>query len=197
MPCLNETARDSFIRGLAACIRDEGDSLSDIVHRLKIELSRPDDPGRAIFPVPHEERHQQGRLRELIDNNWALRLDESVLKRMARRERAVIWMGNTDMLCTFVNQAWQDLCGRKSQDGLGDGWSINVHPEDIDACFDSYRSAFNARRPYHLKFRIRRADGKYIWIIDHGIPRFSSGGTFEGYIGTTHVLAECAMPEVA
>ncbi len=35
-----------------------------------------------------------------------------------------------------------------------------------------------------MEYRLRRNDGEYCWVLDHGVPRFEADGTFLGYIGT-------------
>jgi PAS domain S-box-containing protein len=35
-----------------------------------------------------------------------------------------------------------------------------------------------------MEYRLRRSDGAYRWILDNGVPRFESDGTFLGYIGS-------------
>jgi diguanylate cyclase (GGDEF)-like protein/PAS domain S-box-containing protein len=50
-------------------------------------------------------------------------------------------------------------------------------------CFDTYSSAFDARREFRMEYRLRRYDGEYRWIADHGVPRFDGTGVFLGYIG--------------
>jgi C4-dicarboxylate-specific signal transduction histidine kinase len=36
-----------------------------------------------------------------------------------------------------------------------------------------------------MEFRLRGADGQYRWFLDHGVPIYSFGGEFLGYIGTS------------
>jgi signal transduction histidine kinase len=35
-----------------------------------------------------------------------------------------------------------------------------------------------------MEYRLRRYDGEYHWILDYGVPRFETDGTFCGYIGS-------------
>jgi phosphoglycerate-specific signal transduction histidine kinase len=45
-------------------------------------------------------------------------------------------------------------------------------------------SNFNARRPFTMEYRLRRADGEYRWVLGSGVPRYTSEGEFAGYIGS-------------
>src|SRR5262249_4146099 len=45
-------------------------------------------------------------------------------------------------------------------------------------------SSFAARTAFQLECRLRRSDGQYRLILCKGVPRFTPGGIFAGYIGS-------------
>jgi PAS domain S-box-containing protein len=113
----------------------------------------------------------------------------------------MIWMGGTDKLCTYVNQPWLEFTGRPLEAELGNGWVEGVHKEDLKRTLETYFQAFDQRQSFEVEYRIRRNDGEYRWILDTGVPRFNTDGSFAGYIGscldiTDRKLAEDALATV-
>jgi PAS domain S-box-containing protein len=41
-----------------------------------------------------------------------------------------------------------------------------------------------------MEYRLRRADGMYRWLLDTGVPRFTAGNVFHGYIGSCIDITE-------
>src|SRR5262249_6729142 len=62
--------------------------------------------------------------------------------------------------------------------------------EDYDCCLETYNASCDAREPFKMEYRLRRHDGEYRWILDHGIPRYSPGGDFLGCIGSCIDITE-------
>jgi two-component sensor histidine kinase len=46
-----------------------------------------------------------------------------------------------------------------------------------------------------MEYRLRRADGVFRWILDQGVPRYGSDGSFEGFIGSCIDITD--MREIA
>ena len=66
---------------------------------------------------------------------------------------------------------------------LGNGWSDGIHPEDLEDSLKTYGSAFDAREPFVMQYRLRDHDGQYRWVTDRGVPRYGPRGNFRGYVG--------------
>jgi PAS domain S-box-containing protein len=113
-----------------------------------------------------------------------IRESEERFRLMAETTPVMVWMSGPDKLCTYVNNHWIGFTGRPLERQLGDGWSEGVHPDDFQRCLHTYREAFDARQGFRMEYRLQRFDGEYRWILDTGVPRFGSDGSFEGYIGS-------------
>ena len=115
---------------------------------------------------------------------------EERFRHMADTAPVLIWVADTNKLCTFFNKPWLDYTGRTLEQELGDGWSQGVHPDDLDRCIATYSGAFDARRPFRMEYRLRQAGGEYQWVLDQGVPRFTPAGIFTGYIGSCIDISE-------
>jgi PAS domain S-box-containing protein len=108
---------------------------------------------------------------------------KTLISQVADSAPSLIWLSGTDALCTWFNKPWLDFRGRTMEQEMGNGWAEGVHREDFDRCLEIYLSNFEARTPFQMEYRLRRADGEFRWLLDHGVPRFSEDGNFLGFIG--------------
>jgi PAS domain S-box-containing protein len=114
----------------------------------------------------------------------ALRESEERFRLMADTVPVLVWRADTANLCDFVNRPWLEFTGRTMEQESGNGWTEGVWPADLDRCLSTCVAALNARQSFRMEFRLRRADGAYRWVLDTGVPRYGSDGSFAGYIGS-------------
>jgi PAS domain S-box-containing protein len=115
---------------------------------------------------------------------------EERFRQMADSAPVLIWVAGTDKLCTYFNKPWLDFTGRTMEQELGNGWAASVHPDDLRRCVDTYTESFDRREEFKMEYRLRRHDGQYRWVLDHGVPRFASAHEFAGYIGSCVDITE-------
>jgi PAS domain S-box-containing protein len=109
---------------------------------------------------------------------------EQLFRAMADAVPAMIWIARADQSCEFVNRRWLEFTGRTLEQECGSGWAEGVHPDDRARCEGTFNSAFAARRPFEVKYRLRDHHGAHRWIRDQGAPRFAANGEFVGFIGS-------------
>ncbi len=139
----------------------------------------------AIYRDITERRLAEERLRE----------SEARFQVMADTAPVLIWMTGPDGLCNYFNKPWLEFTGRTTEQEIGTGWIQGVHPDDVQGCFDGFLPAFHARKPFRMKYRLRRADGEYRWIMESGIPRYTGAGEFAGYIGSNIDITDLKRAE--
>jgi PAS domain S-box-containing protein len=120
----------------------------------------------------------------------AIRESEERFRLITNAAPVMIWMSGVDKLCIYFNQPWLEFTGRSLEEEAGNGWAEGVWPEDLGRCLETYTKAFDRREPFRMEYRLRRHDGEYRWILDHGVPRFNPDGSFAGYIGSCVDITE-------
>lgn len=114
----------------------------------------------------------------------ALRESEERFRTMANAAPVLIWTSNVKKQADYFNKSWLDFTGRSFDQELGAGWAQGVHPDDLGDVMKTFNESHDRRVAFEMQFRMRRADGDYRWVIDHGVPRFSPDGAFQGFIGS-------------
>ncbi len=129
------------------------------------------------------------------EEKQALQESGELLRSIMDTAPVMIWMSGVDKLCTYFNRPKLQFTGRSLDSVLGNGWTECVHPEDLGRCGDISTKAFDIRDPFAMEFRFRRYDGEYRWILSSGVPRFTAGGSFVGYIGSAIDVTERKLAE--
>ena len=123
----------------------------------------------------------------------ALRESEERFRLLADSAPIMIWMGDAEGQWRYFNRTWLEFVGLTTEEAAGTAWMRNLHPDDQENCQIIYRDSFSGHTSYTMEYRIRRANGRYHWVMEKGAPRFSHSGAFLGFIGSAvdmHVRKE-------
>ena len=88
---------------------------------------------------------------------------------------------------TYVSPQVESMLGHPQQDWMmTDLWESSKHPDDAEGVMDVARRVAQTGDAYSHEYRMRRADGTYLWIRDEGrlLARSNDGrpGVFQGII---------------
>jgi PAS domain S-box-containing protein len=122
--------------------------------------------------------------------NEKLLESEARFRNLADTAPVMIWMTDDSNQCNYCNKRWLEFTGRKIEQEFGYGWMDFIHPEDKSNYIDKFALSFNLKEGFNSEFRFRRWDSEYRWILNTGIPRFTSDGSFLGYIGSCIDITE-------
>ena len=113
----------------------------------------------------------------------ALRESEERFRHLANRAPVGIWVMGPNQELLFRNTRTFTFAGRQLPQG-GREWTAAIHPEDLPNVQARYAAALEAGRGFRIECRVCRANGKYRWVLNTGLPRFVDG-ELAGYIGTS------------
>jgi PAS domain S-box-containing protein len=114
----------------------------------------------------------------------AMHESERRFRRMADSAPVMVWLSAPSGARTYLNQRWLDFTGRRLDHELGESWIASVHPDDRNLWVKALRDASAECRPFTVEYRLRRRDGAYRWVLDHGVPRPGEEGALDGYVGS-------------
>jgi PAS domain S-box-containing protein len=127
----------------------------------------------------------------------ALRESEERFRLLANGAPVMVWTARPDTTLDFVSATICEFTGLSLEQLLDNGWLEHIHPEDVEPCQRIYVPAVEARRPFQMEYRLRRADGAFRWVLDTGVPRYGPDGSFAGYIGSSIDITDLKQTEAA
>jgi PAS domain S-box-containing protein len=150
----------------------------------------------ALLGAAIARQHQEARLRDA----------ETRYRGVVERIPAVTYVdvaGAEGVRMAFLSPQIESLLGVAAGDFLADpdSWFDLVHPDDKERVDAAARRAGNTGDPFDEEYRMRHADGHWVWVHDTSTPVPSDDGTdtryFQGFLVdiTARKEAEAARAE--
>lgn len=143
--------------------------------------------GRIIFDEDNNPELEVATLMDVTEDKMLLeqvKESEERFKLIADSAPVMIWMSKEDQQVTYLNKKWREFTGNLDGDEATSGRFDNIHPEDIEEFQSVFDSSYEEKIPFLMEYRLKRSDGEYRWIRDHGIPVIDKNDYFEGFIGS-------------
>jgi PAS domain S-box-containing protein len=75
------------------------------------------------------------------------------------------WSAHSDGSADFFNQRWLEYTGLATEQARDWGWTVALHPDDVNGLVDYWRSVLASGEPGEIEARLRRFDGVYRWLL--------------------------------
>jgi PAS domain S-box-containing protein len=108
------------------------------------------------------------------------------------------WSARSDGSADFFNQRWLDSTGLSAEQARDCGWTVALHPDELNGLMDYWRSVLASGEPGEIEGRLRRFDGVYRRFLFRATPSFDNDGRVLKWFGTNTDMedrkrAECLL----
>lgn len=110
------------------------------------------------------------------------------------------WTARPDGSADFVNRQWLEYAGLSTEEAIGWGFLIAIHPDDMPRMMEDYKRVLNSGGLFETEGRVRRHDGEYRRFLFRGSALRDSVGNIVKWVGINtdvedHRRAEDALRE--
>jgi PAS domain S-box-containing protein len=94
------------------------------------------------------------------------------------------WSARSDGSADFFNQRWLDYTGLSPEQARDWGWTVALHPDDLNGLVDYWRSVLASGKAGEIEGRLRRFDGVHRWFLFRATPSIDNDGRVVKWFGT-------------
>lgn len=121
----------------------------------------------------------------------ALRESEQRYRTLIEAIPQLVWVAAVDGVTRIdYNQRWFDYTGQSPTAVMGDQWLSVMHPDDVETALQQWQTALAEGTSYEAEYRLRRADGVYVWHLSKGEPVRNEQGQIIRWYGTCTDISE-------
>lgn len=121
----------------------------------------------------------------------ALRLSEHRFRSFVENANDIVYSLTPTGEFTYVSPNWQEMLGEPPDRPLGRNFAEYVHPDDIALCqafLGDIVTNDTSRRG--VEYRVRHADGHFVWHSSNGAPLRDPQGQVVSYVGIARDITE-------
>ena len=94
-----------------------------------------------------------------------------------------LWIIDDDAHTVFANGRMAEILGTTQSEMVQQNSFDYIYPEDLESAKLLFRKKVDgSRAPF--QFRLRRNDGRPVWVDVQATPMFNAEGRFTGIVGT-------------
>ena len=115
---------------------------------------------------------------------------EERLRTLIEATAAIIWTADPTGAFDRLQPYWSSFTGQAAEEALGWGRLARVHPDDLAAMQDAWRTGLEARAPIVIEHRLKRADGEWRHMALSAAPVLKDDGSVREWVGSHTDITE-------
>jgi PAS domain S-box-containing protein len=128
---------------------------------------------------------------DFILTDMALRENEAKLRLITDNMVDIVHQIGKDHRIVYMSPSVEWVLGYKAEDYIGATGYENIHPDDIEPVRAEVSRIFEARESFgRYVFRIRHADGHYVWLESNARILYDEQGNYEGAFYVSRDITE-------
>lgn len=130
--------------------------------------------------------------REAVERSLlgALKESETRFRNLSDSVPVLIWVSDASGRPIFFNKPALAFSGHSPAELKEGRWQDVVHPDDLPLYLKKIADSIAAREGFTQELRLKRADGRYRWMLESTVVRQSEAGEFLGLIGSALDITE-------
>jgi|GEM_PF-2209405 len=105
-------------------------------------------------------------------------LSERRFRSLVEASSHIVWRTSVSGELIEEQRQWEAFTGQTRAQYQAERWLDAVHPDDQQRVHETWKESVETHRPYHVEYRLRRADGQYRVVLaravlvrdEHGAP---------------------------
>jgi PAS domain S-box-containing protein len=142
-------------------------------------------------------RYAEAAKRKLQLQNERLQRSERELRDVIETIPSMAWSAAADGAAEFFNRRWLEYAGLTADQAQGWGWTVAVHPDDLDPLVEYWRTIMASGQSGEVEARLRRFDGVYRWFLFRATASLDDNGRVVKWYGTNTDIEERKRAEQA
>ncbi|KAB2900296.1 MAG: PAS domain S-box protein, partial [Kofleriaceae bacterium] len=112
-------------------------------------------------------------------------LTDRTYRAFVEASHSIIWTTEANGQPNADSPSWRAFTGQTEEEWRERRAWDPVHPEDLAALRDAWTSAKATGQRFGAQFRLRRADGEYVWMEVSAVPLLDGDGRVREWFGVT------------
>ena len=108
---------------------------------------------------------------------------EERMRRMIDGVPQAAWSADADGNFDYFNRRWTELTGAEPPKTASE-WRPFIHPDDVEEAFAGWDRSFAAGEEFEAEFRLKLADGSWMWVLGLAVPVAEREGDPLRWFGT-------------